>query len=359
MSSTEIRLALTAGDHEMLALLVREYVGQLPFELDFQDIEKELAGLPTEFGPPHGASFLATIDDRPVGMVLVRRIGHDVAEMKRMYVQPAARGQGLGAGLGRHAIAAAQRAGASRLLLDTDLESMAAANRLYESLGFVDTAPYRHNPLPGARFLALDLGAQVRQSPRAVVLTGGPGSRMNADKSTVAIAGASMRDRVVEALAAAGLEVAIANRTGEPVDGFHTVADAGGSAGPAGGLLGAFRRFPGTDLFVAATDQPYLRSDTVRHLLSMEGDAVVALDVKRQTMGAVYRHGAYPTLERLIQTDHAPSLQRLLDELPVTVVDEETWRGWGEDGRSWISLDTPDEVAAAARTWPDPPPQPQ
>jgi len=40
--------------------------------------------------------------------------------------------------------------------LDT-VASMTEANRLYESLGFGDIAPYRDNPLPGARFLEMEL----------------------------------------------------------------------------------------------------------------------------------------------------------------------------------------------------------
>ncbi len=37
-------------------------------------------------------------------------------------------------------------------------------------------------------------------------------------------------------------------------------------------------------------------------------------------------------------------LQTLLDTAAVDDVPEADWRRWGEDGRSWFSVDTPEDV---------------
>ena len=80
--------------------------------------------------------------------------------MKRLFVRPHARGQGLGHGLATHGIDSARRIGYQRVILDT-LDSMRGASRLYDSLGFTRIPPYYRNPLPGVSYLALALGADT------------------------------------------------------------------------------------------------------------------------------------------------------------------------------------------------------
>jgi ribosomal protein S18 acetylase RimI-like enzyme len=71
-------------------------------------------------------------------------------------VRPEHRAAGLGRLLASHVVDAARGMGYATLKLDT-LPQMQAAQRLYESLGFRDTAPYNANPVSGVRFLALAL----------------------------------------------------------------------------------------------------------------------------------------------------------------------------------------------------------
>lgn len=137
--------------------LIRAYLDELPFEIDFQDVDQELTALPSEYGPPDGAA-LMVVDDggTAVGIVGVRRFDERSGELKRMYLAPEARGLGAGRALGAAAVAAARDLGYERLLLDT-VATMTAAIATYTALGFVEIPPYRHNPLPDARYFALDL----------------------------------------------------------------------------------------------------------------------------------------------------------------------------------------------------------
>ncbi len=153
----EIRTAESPQQWNDVERLIRAYLDDLPFEIDFQDLDSELVALSTEYGAPDGAALLVVDDGGfAVGVVGVRRFDERSAELKRMYLAPEARGLGMGRALGAAAVGAARDLGYERLLLDT-VAAMTAAIATYTVLGFVEISPYRHNPLRDARYFALDL----------------------------------------------------------------------------------------------------------------------------------------------------------------------------------------------------------
>jgi ribosomal protein S18 acetylase RimI-like enzyme len=135
--------------------LMREYAASLSFDLDFQGFEAELAALPGPYAPPGGV-LVARVDSELAGCVAVRPLETGLGELKRLFVRPAYRGLGLGRRLTEAAIELAREAGMQRLRLDTTPE-MATAQGLYESLGFREIEPYAYNPVPGTRYLELEL----------------------------------------------------------------------------------------------------------------------------------------------------------------------------------------------------------
>jgi ribosomal protein S18 acetylase RimI-like enzyme len=142
-----IRRARSEEDLKAVRRLFRAYVESLEFDLDFQNVEQELADLPGPYAPPEGTILLADVENKPVGVVALQPLDENgVCEMKRLYVQPDHRGRGIGQALGQEILDAARTLGYEVMRLDT-VASMTAARHLYRSLGFEERSAYYANPL--------------------------------------------------------------------------------------------------------------------------------------------------------------------------------------------------------------------
>ncbi len=152
----DIRTADLPADLPVVRRLFRQYADSLGIDLGFQDFGTELISLPGKYSPPRGCLLLAWDGDRAVGCVALRSIDENVCEMKRLYVDPDIRAQGLGRRLAERIIQEARVIGYRSMCLDT-LPSMTSALHLYYNLGFRPIEPYVFNPIEGAIFLGLDL----------------------------------------------------------------------------------------------------------------------------------------------------------------------------------------------------------
>lgn len=155
----EIVQARTREQLEQVRTLFVEYAESLGFSLCFQHFDEELASLPGDYAPPLGRLLLARLGNEPVGCVALHRCteGAEVAEMKRLYVRPTARGHRIGRDLIERVIAEAKRAGYKRMRLDSVEPVMRTAVRLYRAYGFREIEPYRENPMPGTLYMELTL----------------------------------------------------------------------------------------------------------------------------------------------------------------------------------------------------------
>lgn len=156
----EIWELVEAGSSQQIAAvraLFLEYANSLNFSLCFQSFEKELAELPGEYAPPDGRLLLAAHGPELAGCVALHKLEEEICEMKRLYVRPQFRGQGLGRVLAERIVADAREIGYKRLRLDTVEPVMRGAVALYRKLGFREIAPYRENPIAGALYMELEL----------------------------------------------------------------------------------------------------------------------------------------------------------------------------------------------------------
>jgi DNA-binding MarR family transcriptional regulator/GNAT superfamily N-acetyltransferase len=109
---------------------------------------------PEKYRPPHGAFLIAWSDDLPIGCVSVRPLAPTVGEVKRLWVDPAARGQGLARRLMTAIEDKARALGMTRLQLDTN-SALHEAVKLYRATGWADITPY--TTFPGDCWFGKDL----------------------------------------------------------------------------------------------------------------------------------------------------------------------------------------------------------
>ena len=137
-------------------MLLLEYTESLDVDLSFQNFDQELREFPGGYLPPSGALLLATRSGKLTGSVAMRQLDAEACEMKRLYVRPGSRGLGVGRALAVAVIDAARDRGYRQMRLDT-LAGMDDAQGLYRTLGFREIGAYYENPVPGTRYLELDL----------------------------------------------------------------------------------------------------------------------------------------------------------------------------------------------------------
>jgi len=104
----------------------------------YTDLMDRLAEL---YAAPLGAILLARLDGKAVGCGMFHCILPRMAEIKRLYVQPAARGNGVGRMLCEGLMDTARTAGFNRVVLNTS-KSLASARALYAKLNFTECSPF-------------------------------------------------------------------------------------------------------------------------------------------------------------------------------------------------------------------------
>jgi molybdopterin-guanine dinucleotide biosynthesis protein A len=182
-------------------------------------------------------------------------------------------------------------------------------------------------------------------NPLGVILAGGGASRMGRDKALVQVSGRPMVEWVAIALGSVTDHLVVLGRSGT-LAGIECVPDDHPARrGPLAGLATAMRIADGAPVLLVAVDHPWVRPETLRQLLDRAGPlhAVVPSDQgARQVTCGIYP-GAWAERAAAEDADDG-SVQSLLDEMLLRPIEEAEWQSWGEDGRSWFSVDNDDDL---------------
>ncbi len=140
-----LELVETPPESEVAAQLLARYYEELNarFPGGF-DVDRTVAAPSAELRPPSGSFLTVRLDGRAIGCGAVRKLDETTAEIKRMWIDPAVRGRGVGRRLLAALESAAARLGCRLVRLDTS-SHLPEALGLYRSTGYSEILPYNDN----------------------------------------------------------------------------------------------------------------------------------------------------------------------------------------------------------------------
>jgi GNAT superfamily N-acetyltransferase len=127
---------------ELIAAMVAE-MNELYGDIEGPNVP---SAKPADFAPPHGTFLVGYDEGEPICAGGLKRLDEQAAEIKRMYVAPAARRRGVARALLEALEDAARARGYAVVRLDTGLRQPHAM-ALYRSAGYVDVGNFNANPL--------------------------------------------------------------------------------------------------------------------------------------------------------------------------------------------------------------------
>lgn len=137
--------AVDAGDGAVLVAAMARELHEIYDGLDIDAPDMPKAG-PVELGPPHGVFLVGYSGGAAVCCGGLKRLPDGAAEIKRMFVAPEARSQGVAALLLAALEDAARVRGYSIVRLDTG-DRQPHAQSLYERSGYIAGPNFNDNPV--------------------------------------------------------------------------------------------------------------------------------------------------------------------------------------------------------------------
>lgn len=144
--AASVQIAATDPEHPDAQYCLAEYVAELNRRSTRGfDPTVGATALPHEVRPPAGEFFVAYLHGEPIGCGAVKHHEDAPAEIKRMWIAPAARGLGLGRRLLEKLEACAAGAGARIAHIETSA-TLGEALSLYRSAGWVKVEAFNDEP---------------------------------------------------------------------------------------------------------------------------------------------------------------------------------------------------------------------
>jgi GNAT superfamily N-acetyltransferase len=141
-------LLIEPPDSEAATWCLAQYFAELAalFDQGYEPARAQPVDI-TDMRPPKGWFIVARVQDNPLGCGMLKRVNTTTGEIKRVWISPAARGQGLGRAIMMRLEQIARDAGLMQVRLDSNAK-LEAAQALYRKLGYHEVTRFNDDPYP-------------------------------------------------------------------------------------------------------------------------------------------------------------------------------------------------------------------
>ena len=189
--------------------------------------------------------------------------------------------------------------------------------------------------------------SELSKQMTCYILAGGKSSRMGSDKAFLELGGRTLLARTLDLAASIGSPVKI---VGEPTKFAHfgsVVQDIYQERGPLGGIQAALVSTTTELNLMLAVDQPFLRPEFLRYLISRARESSAVVTVPRalgglQPLCAVYRKGFLERAERSLGAGKN-KIDALFAGVETRVIDANELRNVGFGDEMFHNVNTPED----------------
>lgn len=180
------------------------------------------------------------------------------------------------------------------------------------------------------------------------VMAGGKSSRMGQNKSFLLVDGQPMIERVLNQVSDLGNETILI--TNEPTTYAHLnlpmFADLYPDHGPLAGIYTAVHQASSPHVLIVATDMPWLNRSLLTHMISLRTVADVIMprwEKYPEPLHAIYGRTCLPAIQAQLEAKEL-KITRFLNQVSVRFVDREEIVQFDPNGRSFLNINTPEEL---------------
>jgi molybdopterin-guanine dinucleotide biosynthesis protein A len=184
-------------------------------------------------------------------------------------------------------------------------------------------------------------------------MAGGKSSRMGTDKAFVPLLGMPMIEHVLKRVDGLGRETTIiTNRPGDYAYlGLPTFEDIYVDHGPLGGIHSAVKNagFPHT--LIVACDMPWLNRPLLEHMIEIRNSADIIVprwDKYPEPLHAIYSQVCSGPIEVNLRAKRL-KIVSFFGSVNVDYLDRDVIKRYDPEGRSFVNVNTPDDLAVANR----------